>query len=123
LLTSGREYPSPCNRSGSPSAVPRWLRLARTIAEAACAWMRWRERSNVDETGEFTFEATRWRDAYEDAPAHRIRQGEGSGGGVNGEPAQRKLVLYMSMSLDGFAARRDGTTASTSWTSPTSWIT
>jgi dihydrofolate reductase len=24
-------------------------------------------------------------------------------------PAQRKLILYMSMSLDGFAARRDGT--------------
>ena len=28
---------------------------------------------------------------------------------MNGEPAQRKLILYMSMSLDGFAARRDGT--------------
>jgi dihydrofolate reductase len=28
---------------------------------------------------------------------------------MSGEPAQRKLVLYMSMSLDGFAARRDGT--------------
>jgi dihydrofolate reductase len=28
---------------------------------------------------------------------------------VNGEPAQRKLILYMSMSLDGFAARGDGT--------------
>jgi dihydrofolate reductase len=28
---------------------------------------------------------------------------------VIGEPAQRKLILYMSMSLDGFAARRDGT--------------
>jgi len=28
---------------------------------------------------------------------------------VSGEPAQRKLILYMSMSLDGFAARRDGT--------------
>jgi len=27
---------------------------------------------------------------------------------VSGEPAQRKLILYMSMSLDGFAARRDG---------------
>ncbi len=25
------------------------------------------------------------------------------------EPAQRKLILFMSMSLDGFAARRDGT--------------
>jgi len=25
------------------------------------------------------------------------------------EPAQRKLILYMSVSLDGFAARRDGT--------------
>ena len=25
------------------------------------------------------------------------------------EPAQRRLILYMSMSLDGFAARRDGT--------------
>ncbi|MEP7045884.1 MAG: dihydrofolate reductase family protein, partial [Ilumatobacteraceae bacterium] len=24
-------------------------------------------------------------------------------------PAQRRLILYMSMSLDGFAARRDGT--------------
>lgn len=28
---------------------------------------------------------------------------------MNGEPTQRKLILYMSMSLDGFAARRDGT--------------
>ena len=28
---------------------------------------------------------------------------------MTGEPAQRKLILYMSMSLDGFAARRDGT--------------
>jgi dihydrofolate reductase len=28
---------------------------------------------------------------------------------VSGEPAPRKLILYMSMSLDGFAARRDGT--------------
>ena len=28
---------------------------------------------------------------------------------MSGEPAQRKLVLYMSMSLDGFAARSDGT--------------
>jgi dihydrofolate reductase len=28
---------------------------------------------------------------------------------VSGEPAQRRLILYMSMSLDGFAARRDGT--------------
>jgi dihydrofolate reductase len=28
---------------------------------------------------------------------------------VSGEPAQRKLILYMSMSLDGFAAGRDGT--------------
>jgi dihydrofolate reductase len=28
---------------------------------------------------------------------------------VTDEPAQRKLILYMSMSLDGFAARRDGT--------------
>jgi dihydrofolate reductase len=28
---------------------------------------------------------------------------------MSGEPAQRKLILYMSMSLDGFAARRDGT--------------
>jgi dihydrofolate reductase len=28
---------------------------------------------------------------------------------VNDEPAQRKLILYMSMSLDGFAARPDGT--------------
>ena len=28
---------------------------------------------------------------------------------MNGERAQRKLILYMSMSLDGFAARRDGT--------------
>jgi dihydrofolate reductase len=27
---------------------------------------------------------------------------------VSGEPAQRRLILYMSMSLDGFAARRDG---------------
>jgi dihydrofolate reductase len=27
---------------------------------------------------------------------------------VRGEPAQRKLILYMSMSLDGFVARRDG---------------
>ena len=26
---------------------------------------------------------------------------------MSGEPAQRKLILYMSMSLDGFAARRD----------------
>lgn len=25
------------------------------------------------------------------------------------QPAQRRLILYMSMSLDGFAARRDGT--------------
>jgi dihydrofolate reductase len=30
-------------------------------------------------------------------------------GRVSGEPAQRRLILYMSMSLDGFAARRDGT--------------
>ena len=28
---------------------------------------------------------------------------------MSDEPAQRKLILYMSMSLDGFAARRDGT--------------
>ena len=28
---------------------------------------------------------------------------------MSGEPPQRKLILYMSMSLDGFAARRDGT--------------
>ena len=28
---------------------------------------------------------------------------------MSGEPAQRKLILYMSMSLDGFVARRDGT--------------
>lgn len=28
---------------------------------------------------------------------------------MTGRPAQRKLILYMSMSLDGFAARRDGT--------------
>src|SRR5436190_12313010 len=28
---------------------------------------------------------------------------------MSGEPTQRKLILYMSMSLDGFAARRDGT--------------
>jgi dihydrofolate reductase len=28
---------------------------------------------------------------------------------MTAEPAQRKLILYMSMSLDGFAARRDGT--------------
>jgi dihydrofolate reductase len=28
---------------------------------------------------------------------------------VSGGPAQRRLILYMSMSLDGFAARRDGT--------------
>ncbi|MBV9837080.1 MAG: dihydrofolate reductase family protein, partial [Solirubrobacterales bacterium] len=28
---------------------------------------------------------------------------------MSSEPAQRKLILYMSMSLDGFAARRDGT--------------
>jgi dihydrofolate reductase len=28
---------------------------------------------------------------------------------VSGEPAQRRLILYMSMSLDGFAARRDET--------------
>lgn len=27
---------------------------------------------------------------------------------MSGEPAQRKLILFMSMSLDGFAARRDG---------------
>lgn len=27
---------------------------------------------------------------------------------MSGEPAQRKLILYMSMSLDGFVARRDG---------------
>jgi hypothetical protein len=27
---------------------------------------------------------------------------------MTGEPAQRKLILYMSMSLDGFAAGRDG---------------
>jgi dihydrofolate reductase len=27
---------------------------------------------------------------------------------VNDETTQRKLILYMSMSLDGFAARRDG---------------
>ncbi len=30
---------------------------------------------------------------------------------MTGEPAQRKLILYMSMSLDGFAARRDGVIA------------
>ncbi|MEO7369852.1 MAG: dihydrofolate reductase family protein [Ilumatobacteraceae bacterium] len=28
---------------------------------------------------------------------------------MNDAPVQRKLILYMSMSLDGFAARRDGT--------------
>jgi dihydrofolate reductase len=28
---------------------------------------------------------------------------------MTGAPAQRKLILYMSVSLDGFAARRDGT--------------
>lgn len=28
---------------------------------------------------------------------------------MSGEPAQRRLILYMSMSLDGFPARRDGT--------------
>ena len=28
---------------------------------------------------------------------------------MNREAAQRKLILYMSQSLDGFAARRDGT--------------
>lgn len=28
---------------------------------------------------------------------------------MSGEPAHRRLILYMSMSLDGFAARRDGT--------------
>jgi dihydrofolate reductase len=28
---------------------------------------------------------------------------------VTDAPAQRRLILYMSMSLDGFAARRDGT--------------
>jgi dihydrofolate reductase len=28
---------------------------------------------------------------------------------MSGEATQRKLILYMSMSLDGFAARRDGT--------------
>jgi dihydrofolate reductase len=28
---------------------------------------------------------------------------------MTGKPAQRRLILYMSMSLDGFAARRDGT--------------
>ena len=28
---------------------------------------------------------------------------------MTGKPVQRKLILYMSMSLDGFAARRDGT--------------
>ncbi|MBV8988722.1 MAG: hypothetical protein JO372_09210 [Solirubrobacterales bacterium] len=28
---------------------------------------------------------------------------------MSGEPAQRRLILYMSMSLDGCAARRDGT--------------
>ena len=28
---------------------------------------------------------------------------------MSSEPAQRKLILYMSMSLDGFAARRNGT--------------
>ena len=27
---------------------------------------------------------------------------------MTGKPAQRRLILYMSMSLDGFAARRDG---------------
>jgi dihydrofolate reductase len=27
---------------------------------------------------------------------------------MSDEPAQRRLILYMSMSLDGFAARRDG---------------
>jgi dihydrofolate reductase len=31
------------------------------------------------------------------------------GGRVSEGPAQRKLILYMSQSLDGFAARRDGT--------------
>jgi dihydrofolate reductase len=31
------------------------------------------------------------------------------GGRVSQGPAQRKLILYMSQSLDGFAARRDGT--------------
>jgi riboflavin biosynthesis pyrimidine reductase len=31
------------------------------------------------------------------------------GGGVTGESAQRKLILCMSMSLDGFVARREGT--------------
>jgi hypothetical protein len=29
-------------------------------------------------------------------------------GGASGGPAQRKLILCMSMSLDGFVARRDG---------------
>ena len=28
---------------------------------------------------------------------------------MSGAPAQRRLILHMSMSLDGFAARRDGT--------------
>ena len=28
---------------------------------------------------------------------------------MSGEPTQRNLILYMSLSLDGFAARRDGT--------------
>ena len=28
---------------------------------------------------------------------------------MSGEPAQRRVILYMSMSLDGFAARHDGT--------------
>jgi dihydrofolate reductase len=28
---------------------------------------------------------------------------------MSGAPARRRLILYMSMSLDGFAARRDGT--------------
>jgi hypothetical protein len=27
---------------------------------------------------------------------------------VSNGPAQRRLILYMSMSLDGFVARRDG---------------
>src|SRR3954447_5057207 len=64
----------------------------------------------------------------EDAPARRVGEGEEraieclaivhravqykageDGRHVSGEPAQRKLILYMSMSLDGFAAGRDGT--------------
>lgn len=33
----------------------------------------------------------------------------GSGSPMSGEQPQRRLLLYMSASLDGFAARRDGT--------------